>query len=417
MKNFWNKYKYLIIIIAITLAAGYIRFNRLSVPQEPVFDEVYYPKWASEFLAGQTPYDVHPPLVKLLIAYSISLFGNTQWAWRFFSALLGTLLIPLTYLFTVKLFTRRAESRNSGNVVALIASFLIAFDGLFFVMSRTAIIEIFAVFFIVLTYYFFCGFIKSQSKYKPFWMIATGIAVGLAVSIKWTNIASWGFIVLWTLLSWQEIIPKNNRFSYYVLLFLCFFILPILIYFDIFYFWYHNTPDFFDKVADWHKQAFAFHLNLKDGHPYASRFWSWPLLIRPVWFYYQTRDGLIYGINALGNPAIWWPALIAFFWGFWHFIKTKNKELFFCFLAFLLSYLPWIAISRVQFNYYYLPSLFFSIIILAYFWSYYFNHYQKQIYLYLFIVLLLFAFFYPILADWGISAWYYNLHIWMRSWI
>ena len=148
MKNFWNKYKYLIIIIAITLAAGYIRFNRLSVPQEPVFDEVYYPKWASEFLAGQTPYDVHPPLVKLLIAYSISLFGNTQWAWRFFSALLGTLLIPLTYLFTVKLFTRRAESRNSGNVVALIASFLIAFDGLFFVMSRTAIIEIFAVFFI-----------------------------------------------------------------------------------------------------------------------------------------------------------------------------------------------------------------------------------------------------------------------------
>jgi len=66
----------------------------------------------------------HPPMAKLFMVAGIFLFGETAFAWRFFGALLGVGCVLLIYLLGRKLFSQR---------VALLASFLFAFDGLPFV--------------------------------------------------------------------------------------------------------------------------------------------------------------------------------------------------------------------------------------------------------------------------------------------
>lgn len=407
IKKYIIKNKILIIIISIALLAVFLRFWRLGIPSEPVFDEVYYPKWAAEFLQGQTPYDVHPPLVKLLIATSEILFGNNPWAWRFVSALLGTLLIPITYVFAKKLF----KNINIG----IFASILISFEGLFFVQSRIGIMESIVVFFLVFSLFCFWQFMERDEKRPIFWLILTGISIGLAISSKWTNLSVWGLIIFW-LIYQRKNLPNINRF----LITSSLIILPIIIYIVLFIIWYHGWNNFNADFVKWHISAYNFHHTLTAAHPYASRWWSWPFLLRPVWYYYKSSDGLVNGIIALGNPLIYWSAFISFIWVCLSLISDKlykNKGILFSVLAFLFTFLPWIFIKRIEFNYYYIASLYFGIVLLSYVLSLMWNKYRALVLSYLLLVILFFLFFYPILADWPIKPWYYNLHVWFKSWI
>lgn len=51
-----------------------------------------------------------PPLGKVLIAFSISIFGMTPFGWRFAGALAGVLMLPGMYLLG-KLLTKRRMAR------------------------------------------------------------------------------------------------------------------------------------------------------------------------------------------------------------------------------------------------------------------------------------------------------------------
>lgn len=408
MKIFFEKNKYIIFLILLFIIVVLFRFWRLDIPNETVFDEVYYPKWAAEYLQGQTPYDVHPPLVKLLIAGSEIIFGNTAFAWRLIPAIFGSLIVILTYLIANKLFKDK--------VIAAIAAFLIAFDGLFFVLSRIGIMEIFVMFFGILSIFCFWQFI-SLEKRAVGWLIACGFSLGLAISCKWTALAIWLLLVVWLIFRWKDL-AINKKIS--LLLFaITFIVIPIIIYLGSFLFWYHGFNNFWPKLIKWHQDAFGFHVNLAATHPYSSRWWSWPVLARPVWLYYQNQNNMIYGIIALGNPAIWWVGLVSLFWSVWYFLKSKikNEALLFCFFGFLFSYLPWAFIKRIEFNYYYLPCLFFEILILAFSLKYFLQKRKQLVIGYLFLVLIIFLFYYPILSDLPISNSFYNIHIWFKNWI
>ena len=406
-KKYSESRNYLFALLFLMAIALFLRFWRLGSPDSFVFDEIYYPKWADEFLNGKTSYDVHPPLVKLLIALAEKIFGYSEWTARFFSALFGSIIVFLTYLLIEKIFKNK--------ITALLGSLLVAFDGLFFVMSRTAIMEIYVSFTMILSLLFYWIFLESKNK-AIFWLALTGIAVGLAISCKWTNLSVWGLIIFWSIISWKDINKKlNKKILQYLLLFLG--ILPIIIYAFSFIIWYHGIHNFLADVVSWHKNAFLFHKNLTSPHPYSSEWWSWPLLIRPVWFYFQKSNDLVYGILAIGNPFIWWPALILLFWGAWNYLKSKNKMILFCLLGFAFNFFPWIFIDRIKFNYYFLPALFFEILILAYFLGLKWDKYKKYILIYLALVIITFLFYYPIMTDWPMTNEYHKMHLWFRNWI
>ena len=84
---------------------------------------------------------MHPPLGKLFIAFGEWTFGLNSFGWRFSTALIGTLAILLLARIT------RRMTRST--LLGCVAGLLMALDGLEFVMSRTALLDIFLMFWVL----------------------------------------------------------------------------------------------------------------------------------------------------------------------------------------------------------------------------------------------------------------------------
>src|SRR5208282_3875030 len=94
----WTVFDSAVISASIVVATA-LRFWRLGSPAEPVYDETKVLTQAQSYLHGwRPPYSSHPPAAKMLVALSVSLFGNYPWGWRAANALMGTALVPITYL-------------------------------------------------------------------------------------------------------------------------------------------------------------------------------------------------------------------------------------------------------------------------------------------------------------------------------
>ncbi|KAJ1836821.1 Dolichyl-phosphate-mannose--protein mannosyltransferase 1, partial [Coemansia sp. RSA 486] len=63
------------LLVAISLVALVVRCYRLSVPDQVVFDEVHFGKFAGKYLNGTYFYDLHPPLAKMMFAAAGRLSG------------------------------------------------------------------------------------------------------------------------------------------------------------------------------------------------------------------------------------------------------------------------------------------------------------------------------------------------------
>jgi dolichyl-phosphate-mannose--protein O-mannosyl transferase len=46
-------------------------------------------------------------------------------------------------------------------------------------------------------------------------------------------------------------------------------------------------------------------------HPYCSAWYGWPLMLRPVAYFYQRVEHTATTIHAMGNPVLWWLATAA----------------------------------------------------------------------------------------------------------
>ena len=84
---------------------------------------------------------VQPPLGKLVIAVGEWLFGLTTLGWRVAPALFGTL--------AVLVMCRVARRLTRSTLLGCTAGLLLSLDGLEFVLSRTGILDIFLMFFVL----------------------------------------------------------------------------------------------------------------------------------------------------------------------------------------------------------------------------------------------------------------------------
>ena len=150
--------------IAVMLLAFAMRLVRLGQPRELAFDETYYAKdawslvhhgYVREYvenanqmiergdLSGLWKADpsmiVHPEVGKWLIGLGELAFGMDPVGWRVPSVVVGSLMV----LVMVRLVRRLTGSTMLGCVAGL----LLALDGLHFVLSRMALLDIFTAFF------------------------------------------------------------------------------------------------------------------------------------------------------------------------------------------------------------------------------------------------------------------------------
>ena len=117
--------------------------------------------------------------------------------------------------------------------------------------------------------------------------------------------------------------------------------------------------------------AYDYHANLTATHPYGSRWFSWPLLLRPVAYYYQDGVGtaavcptpappsaaslpnctLRAEVFNLGNPAIWWFSIPCMVFCAVVAIKERNWRAALIVFAFAAAWLPFVRVTRVLFLY------------------------------------------------------------------
>jgi dolichyl-phosphate-mannose-protein mannosyltransferase len=151
-----------VILFGLVAVSLFFRFLWLDKPDGAlIFDEKYYVNAVRVILnlplpddapyrdqqRGLDPNTEHPPLAKLLIAASTHLLGDNGFGWRLPSVIIGTLSIPLIFGIV--------QRAGGSDLVALLATFLYAFDNLIFVHSRIATLDIFYVAFMLLGVYWY----------------------------------------------------------------------------------------------------------------------------------------------------------------------------------------------------------------------------------------------------------------------
>ena len=337
--------------ILIALASFVLRVINLGLPKGFVFDEVYYVDAARDLLKygvevdGANPeFIVHPPIGKWLIASGIRLFGDTEFGWRFASAVFGTLLILLVARLVHVLF-------YSPLLTALSAA-LMAVDGLLLVHSRTALLDLFLTFFTVLG-------VLLWHRNRHIW---AGIAFGLAIGCKWSAIyfvAVIGLIAVYRILIAHDIRksvkPIAAKFAQYGLL-------PVFVYMLTWTGWFISDRGWSrqwstNPLLSWlhyHSEMLNFHTGLTQTHPYQANPWSWLIMGRPTSFFYAAPKGCgakdcAQEVLALGTPLLWWVGTIAaaVVVGFW------IKSLILHRIDFAAGYLPWCAMQqRTVFTFY-----------------------------------------------------------------
>ena len=412
-----------IVTLIIGAIAFVIRVVNLGYPNKLVFDETYYAKdaysllkfgyernWPSDanskiitgnidVMQDTAAFVVHPPLGKWLIAGGEYLFGMNSFGWRFASLVFGTLLI----MVTIRLVRRVSKSTLIGGL----AGILLTFDGLEFVMSRTALLDIFLAFFVVAAVACLVAdrewFRNHLARYlerreigdlagrfgpalvlRP-WRIAAGVCFGLALGSKWNALYP---LVTFALLSlaWdvgaRRLAGAGSRAKLAIIrdgipAFLSLVVVGLLVYVAAWSGWL-LTSGGYDR--DWGAQnpenptvqllgkplASLLHYqydiwNFHTGdfinqaqHTYRADPGGWLIVARPIGIDAVNNikpgtdgclgpDNCIRVISGVGTPALWWVAVFALVAAAILWVGGRDWRFGIPVVGVLSSWLPWFA--------------------------------------------------------------------------
>lgn len=408
-------------LLLIIFVAGLVRFVNLGRPDSLVFDELYYVDGARDLLDygveidGSAPeFVVHPPLGKWLISIGIAIFGDDSFGWRFTTAAIGIASVILLYLVALKLFDSK--------LIALVAAALMAIDGLAIVMSRTALLDNFLTFFVILAFY-----LLLTERY-----LLMGLILGAAIAVKWSGLYFLAaFFVLALVWNLSEIRNWRDQRIFRVLA-----IAPIatLTYLLTWFGWLQSDKGWdrnsgsnpLSSLWNYHREIYNFHSTLDAEHPYRSHPWSWLVMGRPTSFFYESPEGCgtdncSQEILALGNPLIWWFGTIAIASLIGYAFSRRERVALAILVPLAAGYLPWFLFpERTMFTFYAISILPFLILAIAYLANEVMLHHAKARQLITLAFVAIFAaflYFLPIHIAEVITNEQWQSRMWLESWI
>lgn len=378
--------------LVVALIAALQRFSHLARPKGFIFDEVYYVTGARQFLRHGVEYDylkhqsvfiVHPPVGKWIIAGGIKIFGDNEFGWRFAVALIGSL--------SVLILARAAKRLFGSTTLGVIAGILLAVDGMHFVHSRVALLDL------ILMFWALCGFallLIDRDKSREFlsiwgefgprpYRLLSGVCLGLAAGTKWS-----GFYIVFAFavmsLVWDA--SAKRQFENHLTIRntvhtgLTLGVLPIITYIATWIGWFRSSLGWDRHWADhrattfgfvpralrslwhYHSEMYFFHVHLHTPHPYQASPWGWLILRRPTaFFYFAPPTGTnncmaktcAQEITALGNPLIWWAGIFALLFVAYSLVRKRDWRAGAILTGFAAGYLPWFAfLHRTVFSFY-----------------------------------------------------------------
>lgn len=276
---------------------------------------------------------------KWLIALGEWAFGMNPFGWRFMVALLGTL--------SVLLVCRIGRRLLRSTALGCLAGTLLAVDGLHFVMSRTALLDLIVMFWVVAA--FGCLLVdrdrtrarlaaalplaedsgggtgparpdeavgdRLRLGWRP-WRIAAGLCLGLSAATKWNGLyylAAFALMsVLWDVAArrtagarrpFRSVLRRDvlPAFGSTVVLALATYLASWSGWIATKGGYYRDwattpegrtgawtwLPDWLRSLWHYQTEVYAFHTGLTTPHAYQSNPWSWLVLGRPVSYFYE----------------------------------------------------------------------------------------------------------------------------------
>ena len=426
---------------------------------------------------GEPGFVVHPPLGKWLIALGIRVLGTNELGWRIAAAVAGTLTVVVLVRVARRMTGSTVLACTAGLLLsldglhlvlsrtALLDVFLTAWVvGAFacLVADRDAVRRRLAA----------CDD-DDLARGAPAlglrpWRLAAGACLGAAVATKWSGLYAVAALVLLSF-AWEvgarrtagvpspvrSVLRRSVPASLGTLV-----VLPAALYVLSWAGWFTSDEGYARSWADtnpaagaagllpdplrswwqYHREIFGFHDGLRQTHAYQSHPAGWLLLARPVSFYYPQDIGAgdlgcevaacSREVLAIGTPAIWWGFLLALPFVLWLWVARRDWRAAAALVMVAAAIVPWVREDldgRTMFLFYALPAVPFLCLALALVAGWGLGGADASparrrtaalaTGVYLALVVLNFAYLYPVLAARTIpyDAWYDRM--WFSSWI
>ena len=507
--------------LAVTALAGLLRLWHLGEPHKFLFDETYYAKdaWSllhhgyttgyaagadNKILTGrvedifeQAPtMIVHPEVGKWLIALGEGLFGMDPFGWRVAAAVVGTL--------SVLLMIRLVRRLTGSTLLGCTAGLLLTFDGLHFVMSRVALLDVFVSFFLLAAVAALVAdrdwsrqrmaravpidWLAGPRDWGPLrglwfrpWRLLAGVMFGLAVATKWNALfplAAFGLLVwawdtgarraLGVRRAWlrSAIVDAAPAFVHLV-------VVAFVVYVISWTGWLMNAAEYEQTLSDtqygaawgsyidqdahglgevtqslrslwnYHQDVYTFHTRglVDSEHTYASDPKGWLVLNRPVGIAADLdikpgTDGCdaaegstcLRQIVLLGTPALWWGGAIALVYALFAWVARRDWRFGLAVVGAASTWLPWLRYDdRPIFSFYAVATIPFTVIATTLLIGHLVGSsrasLRRRMYgavaagTFVVLVVVNFAWFWPIYTDELITTREWLQRIWFRAWI
>jgi dolichyl-phosphate-mannose--protein O-mannosyl transferase len=465
--------------ISVGLLALFLRLWKLGTPHEFLFDETYYAKdawsllhfgYAREYadgtkanaaiLAGnpdglwkdQASMAVHPDVGKWLIGLGEKAFGMDPFGWRVAAAVVGSLMVVV--------MVRLVRRMTGSTLLGVVAGLLLCFDGLHFVLSRIALLDIFVAFFILLAVHCHVadrdwsrarlarllepdgGHVTAGTGpvrgllWRP-WLVAAGVTWGLACGTKWEAVyplAAFGLLTfLWSVGARRSFGVRGaflrSVFADGVPAFVSVVLVGVIVYVATWTGWLMHAAEYEkdlsssqytqytgqghcndtsyvsdnpDSKARWptasepdasglgevtqslrslwyyHQDVYTFHTHFLNcsTHTYASKPSGWLLLNRPVGVDADTAiqpgqqgcdapkgSDCLRVITLLGTPALWWGGCLAVLVAAALWVGARDWRYGVAVVGTLSTWLPWLQYDdRPIFGFYAIITIPFMIL-------------------------------------------------------
>jgi dolichyl-phosphate-mannose-protein mannosyltransferase len=385
---------------------GALLLAHVSVPRAPVFDEITYVPAVKALVTLRDNLNwEHPPLAKLAMGLP----------WLLLTRLCHLVPEPAVFRWSSiafglwALWGVRAWMRELGfsEAAAQAAVWLTGFDFLWFVQSRVAMLDVF-----FLAFGLWGALDVWRERYVRGWAL-----LGLALACKWSALPLAMLAFAFQLRRVRTPLPARA---------------VALLAAPAAYAAAFVPLGFLERGAVPLGDLLAYHRRMVEGmnsmalavHGYASSWWQWPTLLRPMWFTFDPEPDGVRGIWAGGNPVLFWAALPLLLAVAWRAVSTRDAAARTLAGLYWLPLLFWAAAPRkLQFFYYYLPSSMWVGPVVV--WAHDRFHERLPAALrrpwlpiaFVLICAACFFWFLPILDAWLLPPRRFMISMWLRSWI
>jgi dolichyl-phosphate-mannose-protein mannosyltransferase len=456
----------------VTAAALITRLIFFGKPASVVFDETYFLKFIGLYWNGSYFFDVHPPFAKLLFVLFGYVTGITPSAEI---GSIGTAIDPALVLFRIVPLAAGillpliiyciCRNLSMGRIASVVAGIFVCLENTLVIQSRFVLIDIILITtgFASLLLYLIYRNRTAEGTLARLALYGSAFLFACSVSTKWTGLFFIAPIVAYEL--WDVIKNKKERLmavKRFALHACVYFLIPAALYISLFYVHFSllphsgpgdafmskrfqktlvaskyssdqslSTPGFVEKFFELNIEMFQAHTRMTKTHTYSSKFYTWPLMTRPIYYWYQDEHTVPLThsrIYLLGNPVLYWGGTLAVIMLLLMCIETLHSRKFkllphkpallFVLIGFSANFLPFIFIGRVMFIYHYATALVFSLIAFSLLLEYVASE-TRRLQLAVLIVLLstaTFAYFSPLTYGRPLNPAEYESRVWFKTW-